>query len=298
MKEFNLNHFSTVSKNDWTQLAGKQLKNEEAVTALSWLSDGQLKMDPYYEQSDLEKLNYLQTFFGATNPINWKLYESVEVSEVDIGNREALDALGGGCDGIIFRINDEVNFDSLLNEIDRDICDLSIWTKLALEKIPKNLTGFVISKNASNAVICYGKSEVEKNVMAIQNLSDQRHIVRTASSDFFLEIASIRALRFLLHDVSQIDPWAIEIHTSVPRHRDEDQQWFLNSTAGLASILGGTTSINFATGIGNPRISRNVGNLIREESGISQYTDQCGGSYYIETLTDKIIRECKNQLSK
>ena len=40
----------------------------------------------------------------------------------------------------------------------------------------------------------------------------------------------------------------------------------------------------------DPRITRNVGNLIREESKITEYQDQCGGAYLVEVLTDQIIK--------
>ena len=61
--------------------------------------------------------------------------------------------------------------------------------------------------------------------------------------------------------------------------------------------MGGSHSVDFSTASGDTRISRNTGNLIREESGINTYSDQCGGSYYVETLTDKIIKKVTEKLS-
>jgi methylmalonyl-CoA mutase N-terminal domain/subunit len=106
-----------------------------------------------------------------------------------------------------------------------------------------------------------------------------------------MEIATLRALKFLLKKSGHI-----HIHTHIPKHASDEHQWFLNTTAGLASILGGSHSIDFSTAIGDPRISRNTGNLIREESGIEEYSDQCGGSYYIEVLTDRIVKKVEEKL--
>jgi methylmalonyl-CoA mutase len=293
LEELDLNIFPDIPKSTWEDLARKQLKGQDPISALGWKSDTHLELNPYYDQSDTEALNYLSDFFEASKIIEWKLYEQVDVINSPTANQVILEALKGGCDGVILDISNEVQFGELLQNVLTDICDLNVRTDLSLENVPDYLNGFLITKNNSNAIVSSNESQVDSIVELLTKLSDEKYILRTASIDFFLEIASLRALRFLLFEELNTDPWSIDIHTHIPLHEKEDQQWFFNSTAGLASVLGGSSSISFSSAKGNVRTSRNVGNIIREESGIKQYTDQCGGSYYIESLTHKIIQRCK-----
>lgn len=298
MKELNLNQFSKTKKREWIQLAEKQLKGADPLTSLSWESDGKFSLAPYYDQSDLEELSYLEKFFDSVSPIDWKLYTQIDCKDEKSANTHALDALQGGCDGVVFQVHSHIDLNILLNGIITDICDVSFLSTIPFDSLSQNVTGFLISEQQSNAIQVSQKSEVNKIITILKNLSSEQHILRPSSTDFFLEIASIRALRFLISHHSKIDPWSIQIHSTVPLHEHADKQWFLNSTAGLSSILGGSNSITFQTAKGNQRTSRNVGNIIRAEAGITQYQDQCGGSFYVEMLTHLIIEECNKQLAK
>jgi len=297
LKELNLDIFSKVSKLDWIELAKKQLKGEDPIEQLGWLSDKNLKMDAYYDESDIESLSDQIEFFKSIRPFHWKLYEQVHVHDESVANSNALQALSGGCDGIIFSLEHQVDFKKLLEEIVLDICDISLTSSFEIEGTPPSLRGFLLtSKQATALANNTSESQVDFITTILNNHTSESHFLRNAASDFFLEVASIRALRFLLSQDLGQDTNKIQIHTTVPLHQEEDQQWFFNSTAGLASILGGTNSINFSTANGATRISRNVGNIIREESGITEYTDQCGGAFYVEVLTHKIIEACRSNL--
>ncbi len=298
LKPLDLKEFSFVSKSQWESLATDQLKGANPNENLGW-STSELELFPYYDASDVKEFDYITDFF-STLCVQWKLYEKIEVEEESRANEQALEALKGGCDGIIFSMQKKPSFDPLLKDILTDICDVSILygeSGLLESEVPEGLKGFKYLEDHSDIYVDEGRvfniASVEN---CIRHLGDCKHILRKASSDFFFEIASLRALRFLLKDVLNKDPLSIQIHTLIPEHEEEDSQWFLNSTAGLASVLGGTNSVSFTTAVGNNRISRNVGNLIREESGIDVYSDQCGGSYFVETLTHTIIKTCKKSL--
>ncbi|MEP1093844.1 MAG: methylmalonyl-CoA mutase family protein [Cyclobacteriaceae bacterium] len=297
MKELNLDIFSKVSKHDWIELAKKQLKGEDPFEQLGWLSDQNIKVDAYYDESDLEGLSHQIKFFKSIKPFNWKLYEQVDVSDEFIANNDALEALSGGCDGIMFSLQHQVDFKKLLEGILLDVCDISLTSSFEIEEIPQSLSGFLLAGKQATAISTEAsESQVDFITTILKNHTSESYVLRNASLDFFLEIASIRALRLLLSQDLGKGTDKIQIHTTVPLHQEEDQQWFFNSTAGLASVLGGTNSINFSTANGASRISRNVGNIIREESGITQYTDQCGGAFYVEVLTHKIIEACRSNL--
>ena len=69
----------------------------------------------------------------------------------------------------------------------------------------------------------------------------------------------------------------------------------------LAAVLGGTQSLHtnsFDEAVGLPtdlsaRIARNTQIIVQEESQVCHVVDPLGGSYYVEALTDGIIREAR-----
>ncbi|MFK7953908.1 MAG: methylmalonyl-CoA mutase family protein [Ekhidna sp.] len=287
MKKLDLSVFPKVDKSEWEILAQKQLKGENPNDALNWKSSGDISLLPYYESSDLQGLESQIAFFQSLPDHQWKLYEQVQVTEGREANKQALKALMGGCDGIIFNLDQHYNWDILLNEIDSEICNLS-FLKVD-QTLPEKIKTEMTDKNCL-FLSPKTQSPVDQLKETLSNLNtNHSFIYRDTLSDFFLEIATVRALRFLIN--KNLNRAEVAIHTHISDLNQDDHQWFLNTSAGLASILGGSHSVSFTTKIGDERISRNVGNLIREESGIDSYQDQCGGSYYIEVLTSKLIAE-------
>lgn len=291
MEELNLNIFPTISKEKWKQLAEKQLKGADPESQLGWTNSAGIDLAAYYDQSDLENLKYLENFFSGLRTHRWKLYEEIQVTNAKQANKEILMALMGGCDGIILNIEDDQMLDSVLEGVDRTICDISIRSSKDIQST--GLSGFIMSPNGNCLYSEPMENAIDQLTDLLSQVSNQSHIHRNAFKDFFLEIASVRSLRFLLSTKDLND---VHIHSHIPLHESVEHQWFLNTSSALASILGGSHSIDLPTAIGDSRISRNVGNLIREESGIEEYSDQCRGSFYIETLTDKIIKEVKAKL--
>lgn len=283
--DLDLQIFPSADKKKWNELATKQLKGVDPMDALQWKNEAGIQLSAYYDNSDTQSLNYLHDFFTNLPSHDWKLYEEIEVIDVEQANRRALIALMGGCDGIIFQVDEATNRDLLFKDIDLNICDVSIKGSPSFQT--KDLSGFTLFNGGNCYEAIHSLNPIDRIVDVLQNVGNSEYIYRYTEKDFFLEIACIRALRYLLNNMGSDH---VHIHTYIPLHENPEQQWFLNTTSGLASILGGSHSIAFPTATGDPRISRNTGNLIREESKIATYTDQCGGSYYIETLTDQIIK--------
>ena len=129
--------------------------------------------------------------------------------------------------------------------------------------------------------------------------------------NFFMEIAMLRAARFLWHElISRFNPKNPK--SSMLRTHVQTSGWSLTeqdpynniirtTLEGLAAVLGGTQSLHtnsFDEAVGLPtdfsaRISRNTQIIIQEESQVGHVVDPLGGSYYIETLTGGIIQEAR-----
>jgi methylmalonyl-CoA mutase len=129
--------------------------------------------------------------------------------------------------------------------------------------------------------------------------------------NFFMEIAMLRAARYLWHKiVGEFHP--ANPKSSVLRTHVQTSGWSLTqqdpynniirtTLEALAAALGGTQSLHtnsFDEAVSLPtplssRVARNTQIIIQEESQICHVVDPLGGSYYIESLTASIIREAQ-----
>lgn len=294
MKNLDLTIFPTINKDQWLQLAEKQLKGANPLEELAWENDAQISLEGYYDSSDTSEFEYLQRFFDSIESHRWKLYEQVDSSNYENTNQNAIASLMGGCDGIILNEPDLDNLNKILADVNSNICDVCLISSEEVKYYPE-FSGFKSHPNGNCISSKESTNPINQLFELLDNIATEKYIYRIAHADFFLEIATVRALRYFLESNELKN---IHIHSHVPQHNSDEHQWFLNTTAGLASILGGSHSIDLSTAKGDSRISRNIGNLIREESGIELYSDQCGGSYYIEVLTDKIIKLVTQKLKK
>ncbi len=129
--------------------------------------------------------------------------------------------------------------------------------------------------------------------------------------NFFMEIAMLRAARFLWHRlISQFNPKNPK--STMLRTHCQTSGWSLTAqdpynniirTAFecLAAALGGTQSLHtnsFDEAVGLPtdfsaRIARNTQIIVQEETQVCHVVDPLGGSYYVESLTNSIIEEAQ-----
>lgn len=129
--------------------------------------------------------------------------------------------------------------------------------------------------------------------------------------NFFMEIAMLRAARFLWHRLmSQFNPK--DPRSSMLRTHVQTSGWSLTAQdpynniirttlEALAAALGGTQSLHtnsFDEAVGLPtefssRIARNTQLVIQEESKICHVVDPMGGSYYVEALTNDIVNDAQ-----
>jgi len=119
-------------------------------------------------------------------------------------------------------------------------------------------------------------------------------------TDFFLEIAVLKTLRRLWHQITMaynVSPLVpVHIHAHSTAFTKSEFQAHANliksSTAALAAIAGGCDSLSIEPeNPKNPmlsRVARNVSSLLLEESHLGDVADPTAGSYYIENLTDQL----------
>ncbi len=125
--------------------------------------------------------------------------------------------------------------------------------------------------------------------------------------NFFMEIAMLRAARFLWHKLMQQfnpkNPKSAMLRTHCQTsgwsltEQDPYNNIIRTTIEAMAAALGGTQSLHtnsFDEAVCLPtefsaRIARNTQIIIQEESQICKTADPLGGSYYIEWLTNQIV---------
>ncbi|MDE6507909.1 MAG: acyl-CoA mutase large subunit family protein [Alistipes sp.] len=129
------------------------------------------------------------------------------------------------------------------------------------------------------------------------------------SSNYFLEIAKLRAARMLWANIVKgYNPekecaGKMLIHTETSRWNQTVYDPYVNmlrgTTEAMSAAIGGVHSLEvtpFDRAFETPtefakRIARNVELLLKHESHFDQVVDPAGGSYYIENLTQSIAEE-------
>jgi methylmalonyl-CoA mutase len=130
-------------------------------------------------------------------------------------------------------------------------------------------------------------------------------------SDFFLEIAKLKALRILwfhvvrAYGISNYQPSDLFLaarstawhHSSLEPH----ENMLKGTTASLAAILGGCNALTTDPADEQDersfRIALNVSNVLREESHLGKVADPVAGSYYVDHMVHSIARSAWKQFT-
>lgn len=128
-------------------------------------------------------------------------------------------------------------------------------------------------------------------------------------SNYFMEIAKIRAARTLwakmieAYDPKESESKQTHIHSITSEWNHTIYDPYVNvlraTTESMAAVIGGTNSLTVrpftwpykSTNTFSGRVARNIQIILKEEAYLSKIIDPAAGSYYIENLTDSIIKE-------
>ncbi len=129
--------------------------------------------------------------------------------------------------------------------------------------------------------------------------------------NFYMEIAKLRAARFLWHKLMQqfnpTDPRSsmLRTHCQTSGYTLTEQDPYNNiirtTIEALAAVFGGTQSLHtnsFDEAVSLPtpfsaRLARNTQLIIQEETDICQVVDPFGGSFMMESLTTELVKKAE-----
>lgn len=135
------------------------------------------------------------------------------------------------------------------------------------------------------------------------------HLSVSVGSDFFMEIAKLRALRNLVNFLLNQYELKLEIHihgqtTSINKSSIDSYTNMLRSTTeAMSASIGGCDSIvvlPFDASFNEPtdfsmRMARNQQLILKEESYLNKVADMSAGSYYIENTTKTLCEKAWQQ---
>jgi methylmalonyl-CoA mutase len=117
-------------------------------------------------------------------------------------------------------------------------------------------------------------------------------------TDFFLEIARLRALRLVWNKLSE-RPYDLHLHVCsspwTPEAYAPHANMLKATTAAMAAILGGADSLTVDPESPEQpmqrRVARNVSILLREESRFAKVADPLAGAYFVDRLTHDLAEK-------
>ncbi len=312
--------FAAVTPKEWKSKIIEELKGP--FEDLVWHTKEGFDVLPFYTAEDLEKIKIEAP---KKEKSCWEIRQDFIVKDLKEANGNALNALKGGAESIGFDVSKidltKSNLQKLLTKINTAKNSFH-FTGVKMKSLEKLVS--VFNSKTSGSVEFSDFSE--KNISALAGyskdfpafdfitlrLSHLKDIVRTPpllwrggrgvrlsvslSSDYFMEIAKLRALRLLFTDKDI----PVFIHAeNIPQKTAKGEE-HLNilraTTTAMAAVIGGCDSLSLkASPVSgkskefSERIYRNIQLLLKHESHFNDLKDAGENSYSIEVLTKMII---------
>lgn len=153
-----------------------------------------------------------------------------------------------------------------------------------------------------STLVCY-LEEMKTRGLTPQTVLPHVRIRLAVGSDYFMEIAKIRAARWLWSKVAAaygVENAPVHIHASTSLWNKTTYDAHTNmlrvTSEAFAAVVAGVDSLHIGpydevaghSDEFSRRIARNLHTILREECGLDRVIDPAGGSTYIEWLTDKL----------
>ncbi|MFQ6244171.1 methylmalonyl-CoA mutase [Yersinia enterocolitica] len=208
----------------------------------------------------------------------------------------------------------------------RIISDIIAWCSQNMPRFNTiSISGYHMGEAGANCVqqvaftladgIEYIKAAIDAG-LKIDDFAPRLSFFFGVGMDMFMNVSMLRAVRYLWSEaVSQFgatNPKSLALRTHCQTsgwsltEQDPYNNIIRTTIEALGAVLGGTQSLHtnaFDEALGLPtdfsaRIARNTQIIIQEESEICRTVDPLAGSYYVEVLTDQIIKSARSIMSQ
>ncbi|AKQ46250.1 hypothetical protein TH63_12480 [Rufibacter radiotolerans] len=156
--------------------------------------------------------------------------------------------------------------------------------------------------------VCYTNG-LTHEILPVERIFQNMQFHLTAGTNYFFEIAKLRAVRLLwakvveAYGASEEIAGALRIHVSTSRwHQatlDPHTNLLRHTTQMMSAIIGGADSVEVEpfdstfreNNAFSERIARNIPLILKEEAYLDQAIDPAAGSYYLEYLTQEMCEK-------
>ena len=300
--------FDPVSKNKWLEQIDSDLKGntEKLISTVEGIT-----IQPIYHADDNFK-TYTSNF-----PSAWETYQLIDATNAKEANKRALNALQNDVSGLCFAHPN--NLDVLLKDI--SIEHIRIDFSNYSENFPLEWESFTINKNVKGAFHGITKSNIPNYLDTIvtqgtakeqiidalkkgQRASEKVQFHFKIGSDYFLEIAKLKAFRILWKSKTGEDAYLFTSTDTSNKKEESAYNNILRSTSEcMSAIFGGANAImlnaynsSFEKSTDfSERIARNQQTILRKESYLDKVEDPTKGSYYIDYLIQELLQDFEIQ---
>lgn len=328
--------FNKATLGDWEQVALKSLKGK-TLDSLSTKTLEEIILKPLYSLDDATYIPTSQTGIvrQAKNSSEWSIAQLADGVTSEEVLKDIKESLGKGNNVIHYKVEKEHIWNEeqieewkvLLAE-HKSIIDvtnnpsfLDHFTELnSLVKGAENtatlhartyfLNGSSNHQAGGDAVSELTSVLVQADAIArgtsIGELVSKAFVQFSVDTNFFMEIAKIRAFRVLWQAFGEgfghpnIEAIPVHAETSLRSFSvlDAHVNILRAGNSALAAVLGGADSVttyphDYLTGVTptSKRIARNMQLVLKEETHIQRVIDAAGGSYYVESLTKELVEK-------
>ena len=300
--------FDPVSKNKWLEQIDSDLKGntEKLISTVEGIT-----IQPIYHADDNFKT------YNSNFPSTWETYQLIDATNAKEANKRALNALQNDVSGLCFAHPN--NLDVLLKDI--SIEHIRIDFSNYSENFPLEWTNFAKNKNVKGAFHGITKSNIPNYLDTIvtqgtakeqiidalekgQKASKKVQFHFKIGSDYFLEIAKLKAFRILWKSKTGEDAYLFTSTDTSNKKEESAYNNILRSTSEcMSAIFGGANAImlnaynsSFEKSTDfSERIARNQQTILRKESYLDKVEDPTKGSYYIDYLIQELLQDFEIQ---
>ena len=316
--------FTAITKTEWLEQIEKDLRGQH-LDDVNWQFNDAMAISPFAHREGSS--NPSDVWYSPT----WELAELFHVEDVAESNAQILEALNGGCETLLLEVEGPEEWDLLFKGIALDMVITYVLPTSSeqYELVRSSIINWIAGQKHFKGNLAIRRSgplslgpssdsgdakpakDLAKTILSALNMIENGQVVIECVAEigvsYFVEIARLRALRILwknLLDALELDEpgLIIEAHFS---DKDMSEDVYKNmisaSTKALSAICGGVDRLVIApSGKGKDkfhrRISRNIHHLLRYESGIDKIDDPVRGSFYIESLSQKMVEEAWSEI--
>lgn len=356
--------FPPISKAQWLEQISRDLKGRSLSEFDIQVTDN-VVVSPFIHRDDFATTPRPL----ATQAVGWEIREDIFVADISDANRQALDALEGGAEGLCFWLERSLSseeFAQLLTGIHVDFIGLhfagagimqdpgmvfrhleafakarglateTLRGSLAYDPVPvsrivdwrylSDLMDYTREKFAHFKLIQVTTKEdaglvgllknadeylrkLHENGISLSETSQHISFSLSVGKDYLYEIARLRALYLGWFHLQKA--WNIPLSSPHISARcalsDYTDDLYSNmiraTTIAMSAVQGGAAALSvlpydagrasqaqYPPAFGR-RIARNVQHLLKMESSMDEVVDPAAGSYYLETLTQKLAAQ-------